>query len=302
MLLGAQIVGPFIGLIVNKMGDWTSIWIGLGLCCSAMPISLLLPETKNTPGHNTRHMVPEETDLDLKPTFATKMEAMWREAVSIARYQFWENTLLGLSLFSLLFTSIARALPMILNQYAYRRYNMTWAEVGLLTSVKSFVALGVTALLLPALDYFLRNKCHMSLIHKDMWLVRISILVMMVGALCVGLSPTVSLLIASLTIYGLGSGYEFAMRAMLAQVAGDRVATVYTTMSFMESAGDLIASPSLAYVYQVGLRWGGGWIGLPFFTLAGLFGVAAAIVWLVRTRDFVKAEEEEAEDEQESSI
>lgn len=296
MLLGASIAGPIIGLVVNKSGDWTSLWVGTGLCCSVIPVCLLLPETKNTPGHNTRHMVPQETDLSLKPTLSAKMEAMWRETVGIARYQFLENTLLGLGLFSLLFTSIGRALPMVLSQYAYRRYSMSWAEVGLLTSVKAFVALGMTALVLPSLDYFLRTKCHMSLIHKDMWLVRSSILVMLVGALCVGLSPTTSSLIASLTIFGLGSGYEFAMRAMLAQVAGDRVATVYTTMSFMESAGELIASPLLAYLYQVGLRWGGGWIGLPFFFMAGLFGVAAVIIWSVSTKDFVKAEEIEEEE------
>lgn len=154
------------------------------------------------------------------------------------------------------------------------------------------MALCVTAIVLPLADTFLRKTLRLPLIHKDMWMVRASIVCMFFGALFIGLANTIQLYAASLVIFGLGCGYEFAMRGMLAHVAGDRVATVYTTMSLMETIGDLISGPLMAKNYQDGLRLGGVWIGLPFFVVAGLFAVAGLLVWCVRWDNVKRVGEE----------
>lgn len=294
--LMAQIVGPPIAYVTVGYGRWFSLWLGLALVSSIVPISTLLPETKNTPGHNLRPMVAEELQAPTKDTLQDKIRAMGREAKSIALYQFLENKLLGLSLFSLIFTSFSRMLPPLLEKYARRRFGWSWSEVGLLSSARAFVALGTTAIVLPAADAYMRKTLKIPLIKKDMWLVRVNILFMMVGATCIGLAPTKALLLTSLTIMSLGIGYELAMRGMLAQVAGDRVATVYTTMSLMETIGELISGPLLAKLYRVGLGLGMEWSGLPFLASGGLFFIAALIVWCVRYRDIDQAEDEASQD------
>lgn len=282
LFISGAIAGPFIAYFTIRAGHWFSIWLGLAFITSIIPLAWLLPETKVPSSSKTPQITIEGTG---KNALLKQVRTICREAVGIARYQFLENAALGLSLFSLIFTTLGKSLPLVLDKYANRRFGLSWAEVGLLGSVRSFVALGTTAVVLPLVDVLLRKKLNISLAAKDMWLVRGSILVMLLGSICISVSESTATFVSSLAIFGLGSGYEFAMRGLLAQVAGDSIATVYTTMSFMETIGELIAGPMLARLYRVGLGWGGNWIGLPFFAVAGLFTVAAIIVWCIRLPD-----------------
>lgn len=285
LFIGGSIAGPFIAFFTIRAGNWFSIWLGLAVISMIVPLAWLLPETKAPSNDKPVQSASEETELSNKSTLAKQAHAVYREVARVAQYQFWENTALGLSLFSLIFTTLGRSLPLILDKYANRRFGLTWAEVGLLGSVKSFVALGTIAVVLPLIDVLLRKRMRLSLISKDMWLVRGSIFIMLLGSVGISLSTSKVTFVSSLAVFGLGSGYEFAMRALLAQIAGDSVATVYTTMGFMEAIGELIAGPMLARLYRVGLGWGGDWIGLPFFAIAGLFTIAALIVWCIRLPD-----------------
>ncbi|CEJ83810.1 hypothetical protein VHEMI03266 [[Torrubiella] hemipterigena] len=279
LFISASIAGPFIAYFTIRAGLWFSIWLGLAFITLTIPLAWFLPETRvpsssKTPGDETG-----------KSAILQQIRTVCRETGRVARYQFLENTALGLSLFSLIFTTLGRSLPVVVEKYANRRYGLSWAEVGLLGSVRSFVALGTTAVVLPLVDVLLRKKLNISLAAKDMWLVRGSILIMLLGSICVGLSKSTVMFVSSLAVFGLGSGYEYAMRGLLAQIAGDSIATVYTTMSLMETIGELIAGPMLARLYRVGLGWGGDWIGLPLFAIAGLFTIAAIIVWFIRLPD-----------------
>lgn len=283
LFISASIAGPFIAYFTIRAGLWFSIWLGLAFISLTIPLAWLLPETR--PPSNSKTTQIATHDEAGKDAFLKQIRTICREAGRVARYQFLENPALGLSLFSLIFTTLGRSLPVVLDKYANRRYGLSWAEVGLLGSVRSFVALGTTAVVLPLVDVLLRKKLRISLAAKDMWLVRGSILIMLLGSICVGLSKSTVMFVLSLAVFGLGSGYEFAMRGLLAQIAGDSIATVYTTMSLMETIGELIAGPMLARLYRVGLGWGGDWIGLPLFAIAGLFTVAAIIVWCIRLPD-----------------
>jgi hypothetical protein len=43
--------------------------------------------------------------------------------------------------------------------------------------------------------------------------------------------------------------------------------------------GNLAAGPALAGLYALGLKWKGGWVGLPYFCLAVISFVGALGVW-----------------------
>lgn len=121
---------------------------------------------------------------------------------------------------------------------------------------------------------------------KDLWIARASIAALVAGSFGIGLSFTSSMLMGSLLVYGLGSGYGAAMRALLSQVAGNKhVGALYTTMSVVENVGMLIAGPLLAAAFRVGLAWGPAWTGLPFLAAGILLAFAGVIVSAVRLGD-----------------
>lgn len=153
----------------------------------------------------------------------------------------------------------------------------------------------MTAVLLPTVDYLLRKVLKLSLLHKDIWLVRGSILFMVVGALAIGFSPTAFLFISSLVLFGLSGGYEYAVRGMLAQAAGDRVATLYAIIAVMEEVGQASSGPVYSYLFNAGLKLGGAMIGLPFLVASLLFSIAGVIVWCVRWQDVEYSELSDAD-------
>lgn len=48
----------------------------------------------------------------------------------------------------------------------------------------------------------------------------------------------------------------------------------------MEIASALVATPVLAGLWALGLKWGGAWIGLPFIGLGVVVVVGGAGVWI----------------------
>lgn len=139
---------------------------------------------------------------------------------------------------------------------------------------------------MPAASVYMRKGLGLSLIGKDLWLVRLSFAVLLVGSLAVGLSPTPATLIASLVIYAIGSGNELAMRGLISQAAGDRVATVFTTMGVLENIGIAASGPVLTAVYKLGIQLKGGWLALPFFLAAFIFLIANGIFFSIPSRRF----------------
>lgn len=135
------------------------------------------------------------------------------------------------------------------------------------------------SVLVPALDYLLRNRYGWTLFKKDMWMARACIVAMVVGYLGVSVAPNSAILLTSLSISSFAAGYEFILRSLLGQAAyGHNVATVYTAMSVLETSSLLVSGPVLAATFRLGLQWGGPWLGIPFVVAALLVGFGGLIL------------------------
>lgn len=127
------------------------------------------------------------------------------------------------------------------------------------------------------------RKVGLSTIGKDLWLARGSAFFLALGAFGIGLADSVPLLLLGLVLYASGCGYITLIRSILASAAGPaNVGIIFTTISFLENVGGLIAGPTLATSFKTGLGWGGRWIGLPFVVAGTLFGTAFLLVSQVR--------------------
>ena len=65
-------------------------------------------------------------------------------------------------------------------------------------------------------------------------------------------------------------------------VDSSNIAQLYTAIAVLDTCGSLIAGPILSGTFRLGLRLGGGWISLPYMFAAGLFGLVAIIIFLVK--------------------
>lgn len=151
----------------------------------------------------------------------------------------------------------------------------------------------VTSVVVPALDTLLRVKYGWTLFKKDMWMARICIVVMIIGFLGTSVAPNTPTVLIAISFYSLAAGYEFILRSLLVQAAhSENIATVYTTMSVLETTGLLISGPTLAATFKLGLRWGGSWIGLPFVVAAVLVGTGGLLLYALKEEEQVDAEDE----------
>ncbi len=69
-------------------------------------------------------------------------------------------------------------------------------------------------------------------------------------------------------------------RALITEcVDKEHVGRLYAVISIVETAGSLVASPTLAILFTEGLEIGGVAQGMPFLALAGICSVGGVGIW-----------------------
>ena len=117
-------------------------------------------------------------------------------------------------------------------------------------------------------------------------------LIGMLGFALIFVAPSPSTYVAGLVLASLGAAFDVNARSLVTYlVAPHQVGTLYSASAMVQSLGALVAGPLFAQLFELGLKWGWTWLGLPF-VLAGLFyAVATGAVWCL------SLPEEGAEDE-----
>lgn len=101
-------------------------------------------------------------------------------------------------------------------------------------------------------------------------------------------------LLAGVIVETLGAGYGSAARSLATWLMGKNSADIgrlYAAMGVVDSIGGLTAGPVISLAFHEGMRYGGGWIGLPFLLCAGLYVIAGLVLMMVRTSGRRSSEE-----------
>lgn len=153
-----------------------------------------------------------------------------------------------------------------------------------------FSQASANVVILSAVDQLLLNVAALPAIVKDLWLSRGSITCLVAGAFGLGLAPSSSVMIFSLTIYSLCSGYGVAVRSLLtATVSQSHTGMLCSLMSWLESTGALVAGPLLAITFRIGLDLGDMWVGLPFIAAGVMFSSAMIVMFSLHPRHLTVA-------------
>lgn len=125
---------------------------------------------------------------------------------------------------------------------------------------------------------------------RELWVSKVSIVLMTLGALTLSVSATPALMILGLVIYTLGTGFPPIVRSLVTSVVKSHhasttsdIARLYTTIAVVEGIGSLVTGPAMAFTFRAGMSLGGGaWLGIPFLVITLLFGSTAVVMFWIK--------------------
>ncbi|KAJ6036666.1 Major facilitator superfamily domain general substrate transporter [Penicillium herquei] len=165
-------------------------------------------------------------------------------------------------------------------QYVSKRFNWTLAETGYLRTLRGITEMLVLLVILPALSkYLLRWQTPAA---RDLTLARGSVIIATIGVLWMA-APQIEITITGLGIQSLGGGLGPLCRSLANSfVLPEDISKLNTLMGIVETSGSLFAGPALAWLFEIGMKKGGLFIGLPYFGLAAAFLLCVLGLFLVR--------------------
>lgn len=284
--LASELIAPSIASGLMTISPWIPIILGLCMMVFAISLSALFPETLN--------MRRGKIALPTSPTTPSPLSPKTPSIYSAVKHQF-KTSLHGvrestsilnsfpvlLLLFGFIVQPFSRQSIDLSIRYISNRFSWPLRRAGFLLSLRAAINIILLLIILPALSHFLISKRSFSTKRKDLLLARISVLILVLGALLIAASSTSALTIFGLAIWTLGTGYVPLTRSLITTlVESHHVGRLYAAIAVVETVGALAAGPSLAALYTLGLRMKGPWVGLPFFCLAVITAIAGVGVWV----------------------
>jgi hypothetical protein len=294
---------------------WLPFWINIFLLASAVPTISLLPGTKDlqigaiTPTEprsgSTEEAGPLLDERDPSPSgysnafethpgfFHSVIHAIHRLVRLMSGRRNFQILLV-----SFFFTALASSDTKLLVQYISKRYGWTFAQAGYMLSAKAIVNFTLLAIVVPRFvkSAMSSTAVHGSEVRLNYLGAEISILVSVVGVLCVALAfrfwmllagkPIVTrksfigLTVIALIVYALGSALPvFTMSlvksSLIALVNSD--IQDFSIVMLTKTFGSLVGAPLMTILWVHAINLGGVGLGLPYFVSAVSFSCYACV-------------------------
>ncbi|KAH8821770.1 major facilitator superfamily domain-containing protein [Xylogone sp. PMI_703] len=299
VLVGELISNSVSGALTDKH-PWSAIFLGMGLLFVGLFIACIIPETLHLAEAKKNHPdIATTTEGEDSQTGRNEQapsgdeEKAWHHFISSTFVKLKAATQfvtghrhIPLLLLTCIVSVFGRYIQELVLQYVTKRLNWTWSQAAYLMTVRSAANLLNLVVILPFISNYLITHLLMTTKLKDLWLVRMSSVLLVSGSYAIGLSGHPIPLTIGLVIYAMGGGFGFLVRSLItSMVEPHYVATLYNIIAICEAAGIMSAGPALSASFRRGLQLGGAWIGLPFFISGTLFAICATVVWSLRVKD-----------------
>ncbi|KAL4739265.1 major facilitator superfamily domain-containing protein [Aspergillus similis] len=323
--MAADFVSSAASSWLMTMNPWFPLILGWSIVIVGAFLALLLPETKNAVTPRTLEQSPEmeldplsstnepkvsgssekfsaspvgdEEDLGMpflnrpkRRSFFASLATLSRSYLSPYAFIFRTKRVL-LLLTAFLVYRLSRGSSWFLVQYISARYNWTIAQANLLISFKPALTIPLFLFIIPYVSKHVLRGMNSNM--KDLTLARASIIFLAVGTLGIGLSPSIAMLIPSLIVQTSGSGFAYLARSLITTlVKREETARLFTVIEVLQAVGNVIASLSITTVFQVGLDWGGAWVGLAWMMTSTAFCLVGVSIWAFELPSAVEKMEE----------
>jgi len=291
MVLFGEILAPSISSYLMAKSPWIPLLIGQVLIGLGPALFIFVPETLHMRprGIESETLTPDAISERSVSINGGDKVGFFSTAISKARNSLKElygslsvlhSLPILLLLLAFLIQPFSRQSVDLSVRYISNRFHWDLKNVGFLLSLRALVNFLLLLALLPSLSYYLIRCLHFSPKEKDLALARFSVVFLVIGALLIGLSPTIVGTIFGNVVFTLGTGTNALTRSLITSLVDqEHVGRLYAAIGVVEVCGSLAASPTLAALYTLGLGLGGPWVGLPFFALALICFVGAIGIW-----------------------
>lgn len=266
---------------MKKGSPWSAIVACYGVMASGLVILTIIPET----------IIKSKTAFDdnqqLENTLQKRLRRNFQrvKSESLVTWGMLKHPSLFLILF-IFFTMgpHSQAAGQFLIQYISKTFNWSIADAGFLLTLQGIINLFLFFVILPAFSTYLQSVSgpfHLSAGTKDKVLAFISTIFISVGSLLLAMD-SIAVDIAGLIIFTFGAGLAPICRSLAAYyIEAQNASKLQTLISIMETGGMFYAGPLLASLFDMGLRLGGIWTGLPYLGVAGFSLIATmAVLWI----------------------
>lgn len=293
MTLFAEIIAPSVASVLMVKSPWIPLITGVFIFILGPALIVFVPETL--------HLRPRETETAILTPDAASERSTSTLIDDDDKAGFF-RTIISQAINGLKDVygslSVLHSLPILLLlmvffiypfqrqsvdlslRYISNRFHWKLRQTGFLLSMRALINFLLLLALLPGLSHYLIKRLHLSSMEKDIVLARFSVLVLVVGALLIGLSPTIGWTIFGMAVFTLGTGTVALTRSLVTSLVDqEHVGRLYAAIGLVELCGALAAGPTLAALYNLGLYLQGPWVGLPFFAVAFICSVGAVGIW-----------------------
>ncbi|KAI1278998.1 hypothetical protein F5Y07DRAFT_360135 [Xylaria sp. FL0933] len=179
-----------------------------------------------------------------------------------------------------LFAAIAKATRPLFTTYIQHRVGVTPIAASYLWLTRSVMSLIIFSAFLPLTVIYWSKTTSEEPDTINLYIARISIFLLALGAGLIGVAQTNSVLMTGLVINTLGVATDLALLAFVADLVPDDTSSSYfLTIASIESAGTLIGIFALYPLYQLFLDDNTLLGGIPYYVCAGLFIISGVIIW-----------------------
>lgn len=248
---------------MSRYGPWVPIWLVIFTTPIVIAIFLAIPETLT--------VAKMETDPAEPPTKKT-FKAHIKRGIEDLKESL--SMLKNINIPLILVTFISQnarftAYTGTLGQYISKHFGWKLAETSILLSPLGVLNLVVLAALPRVSQYLMSPRVGFTTFRKDLFLTRISTLLLIFGAIIEGFSHNIVLFLMGLFVGTFGAADSPLARATISHyVSVEFTSRLYALIGISEVLGAFIGGPVLAFCFNKGIAWKGVWIGLPWFYIA----------------------------------
>lgn len=280
--LVGSLFGPLTASSLMKTSSpWTPIALSLLILLLAIGVMVFIPETLPARKHEEDWDMSRDDSLyGVINSYVWEFKDQINEAVSMVK-----QPSLSLILFAFLCpVPVGIATSSLFIQYVSKRFDWSMAAAGYLLSVRSMVNIFVVLLVIPGLSKLLVSGVFVkgfSAGEKDRLLAQISAFALAAGFLLLA-GTNMPIVITGLIVKTLGAGLPSLCRSLAAYHTNvQNTSKLQTVIGITETVGLLVAAPALAWMFSIGMKFGGVWMGLPYVVMSGyLFVTAAALLFV----------------------
>ncbi|RDW80858.1 hypothetical protein BP5796_05556 [Coleophoma crateriformis] len=260
----AELVASFVASITIEI----SPWIPCGLSWASLFVSLFLLVVMPDPRKSSHYLQTKDSAGALGTDTTKSILADGFRAALTNR-----NILLTIPVFlvgTLRYTTLN-----VLIQYASVRFGMKLSKGATFYTEAAVVTIFLFLFLVPRGTNFIRSWYGVRPQKIDLVLVRTSVILLCVGALLLGLTPSAKFLPIGLLFFSAGFGSKVSALSLISYwISDSSKATLFAGIAVLENIGHAFGDPMMHQLLAAAFRLAPAWLPLPFFVAASIYSLA----------------------------